>query len=216
MSDSDMSALRDHDWNISITPESEMHFGHGQETSRFVQDQAFLGFDTNWTFAGDILTQARLWLQNVRGISCTKTLKQGFIPKENPMLVEDAFLLSTRQGGRTVRRDDVGVLKVRARADIVVFHGNSPNTTGWTDPIAAVVLHANVGDIDYVLVGGDFRKRDRKLVLKKGDWTEFRKKFAEIARRIQRENTEREPLGEKFWGVGEWGDVEIITTRHRL
>ena len=84
---------------------------------------------------------------------------------------------------------------------------------GWTDPIAAVVLHANVGDIEHVLVGGEFRKRDGKLLLKNGDWTDFRKKFAEIARRIQGQNRERPPRGEKLFGVGEWGDVETMTTR---
>lgn len=213
LTENDQQALRENDWNISITPESEMHYGHGQENSRFHQDQASLGIDTNWTFSGDILTQARLWLQNVRGISYTKTVKNGLIPKENPMSVEDAFLLATRQGGRAVRRDDIGVLKVGAKADIVIYNGDSPNMVGWTDPIAAIVLHANVGDIESVFVGGEARKRDGKLILKEGEWTDFRKKFAEVARRIQGQNTERMPRGEKFWGVGEWGDVEVMTTR---
>lgn len=211
----DQQALREHDWNISITPESEMHYGHGQVDSRFAQDQASLGIDTNWTFSGDILTQTRLWLQNVRGISYTKTVKDGFIPKETPMSVEDAFLLATRQGGRALRRDDLGVLKVGAKADIVVYSGDSPNMVGWTDPIAAIVLHANVSDIESVFVGGEVRKKNGKLVLKKGEWAEFREKFAEVARRIQGQNTERPARPEKFWGVGEWGDVEKMTTRRQ-
>ncbi|KAK3711968.1 hypothetical protein LTR37_009280 [Vermiconidia calcicola] len=208
------AALRKHDWNLSITPESEMHYGHGQQTSRLVQDHASLGVDTNWTFSGDILTQARLWLQSVRNVSYNKTLDSGRIPRENPMAVEDAFLLATRQGGRAVRRDDVGVLKVGAKADIVCFNGNSPNMVGWTDPIAAVVLHANVGDIEHVMVGGEFRKRNGKLILKEGEWEDFSKKFAEAARRIQAK-VNVPPQPEKFMGVAEFGEVESMTTRRQ-
>ena len=213
LTESDRKALRDHDWNLSVTPESEMHYGHGQQTSRLIQDQASLGVDTNWTFAGDILTQSRLWLQSVRNVSYNNTLDKGLIPRNNPMSVEDAFLMATRQGGRAVRRDDLGVLKVGAKADIVVFDGDSPNMVGWTDAVAAVVLHANVGDIEQVLVGGEFRKRDRKLVLKKGNWAEFSKNFAATARRIQSENSSLPPLPETFFGAGQWGDTEVTTTK---
>ena len=104
-----------------------MHYGHGQQTSRLVQDQGSLGIDTNWTFSGDILTQTRLWLQSARNASYNKQLDTGKIPKQNPMSVEDAFLLATRQGGRAVRRNDVGVLKVGAKADIVCFDGTYAN-----------------------------------------------------------------------------------------
>ena len=85
---------------------------------------------------------------------------------------------------------------------------------GWTDPIAAVILHANVGDVTDTMVGGSFVKRDRKLVLKKGgDWVDFSKKFAEVAERIQGENSNLIPLPNKFFGVGEFADVEIMSTR---
>ena len=115
-----------------------------------------------------------------------------------------------------MQRDDIGVLKVGAKADIVVYSGDSPNMAGWTDPIAAIVLHANVSDIESVFVGGEERKKDGRLFLKKGEWADFRDKFAEVARRIQGNNTERPARGEKFWGVGEWGDVEAMTTRRKL
>lgn len=213
--EAEIKALREHDWSISITPESEMHFGHGHQTSRLVLDQASLGIDESFTFSGDILTQARLFLQSARNVSYNNALDTGNIPRQTPMTVEDAFLLATRRGGRAVRRDDIGVLKVGAKADIVCFDGDSPNMVGWTDPIAAVVLHANVGDIQHVMVGGEFRKRDGKLVLKQGNWPEFSKKFAEVARRIHEENPKPQPLPEKFWGMKDFTDVETMTTRRR-
>ncbi|KAF3347044.1 hypothetical protein VdG2_04786 [Verticillium dahliae VDG2] len=52
--------LKATDQHISITPESELHYGHLHPTSHLLLDQASLGVDTHFTFSTDILTQARL------------------------------------------------------------------------------------------------------------------------------------------------------------
>lgn len=215
LSEEDMRALREHDLFTSITPESEDHYGHGQITGRLISDQASLGVDTAWTFSADILGQARLWLQTVRNSNYQKTLDKGVLPKENPMKVEQAFLLATRQGGRALRRSDIGVLQVGAKADLIVFNGESPNMIGWRDPVAAVMLHANTGDIEHVLVGGEFRKRDFKLVNMKLAWSDLRAKFLEAARRIQPQMATPPPLADKLWGMCPMGDVGIASTIRR-
>ena len=182
--------------------------GHGQKTSRTVHDHAALGTDTNWNISGDMVHSARLWLQSVRGAIYQQTLDKGQTPRANPMLVADAFLLATRQGGRALRRDDIGVIKVGAKADLVCFDGDSPNMVGWTNAVAAVMLHSNVGDVKHVLVNGEWRKRDGHLVTKTESWDTIRTKFAKVARRIQEENAHPPSLPDKFWGGGEYGDVE--------
>ncbi|KAK4934757.1 hypothetical protein LTR10_024061 [Elasticomyces elasticus] len=211
VSSKDIDLLRQHDQHISITPESEMHYGHGQDTSRFIHDQASLGIDTQWTFSGDILLQARLWLQYVRGHQSTEILKRGHIPNQTPMSVMDAFLLATRNGGRALHRDDIGVLKVGAKADIVCFDGRSPNMLGWTDPVAAVVLHSNIADIKHVMIGGQFRKRNGKLILKSGNWEEMSVQFTETAQRIQQAFRVPPPLPESIWGKHEFEDVPNVS-----
>lgn len=122
--------------------------------------------------------------------------------------------MATRQGGRALRRDDIGVIKVGAKADLVVFNGDSPNMLGWSDPIAAVVLHANPGDIEHVLVDGEFRKRDFRLVDKVLAWGKVRERFLEASRRIQEHIKVPPPMPERLWGVGESGDVEMVSTRY--
>lgn len=97
-----MHALRQHDLFISINPESECHYDHGQTTGHLITDQASLGVDTYWTFSGDILSQSRLWLQSVRSRNYQKTLDSGILPNKNTMAVEQAFLVATRQGGRAL------------------------------------------------------------------------------------------------------------------
>ncbi|KAF2219778.1 hypothetical protein BDZ85DRAFT_298684 [Elsinoe ampelina] len=214
LTDADIQALRDHDLYASITPESECHFGHGQISGKHISDQASLGIDTAWTFSGDMITQARLWLQIVRKQNYEQTLARGLLPNASPMEVEQAFLLATRQGGRALRRDDIGVLKVGAKADIVIFNGDSPNMLGWSDPVAAIILHANASDIEHVIVDGKFRKRDFKLVDggAKLSWEAVKARFVEAARRIQLQLETVPPLPDKLWGFGEFGDVEKAST----
>ncbi|KAK5196793.1 hypothetical protein LTR72_001786 [Exophiala xenobiotica] len=208
----DMDYLRQHDQYVSITPESEMHYGHGQDTSRSIHDQAALGIDTNFTFSNDILLQARLWLQNMRGLCSTEILKRRNIPKQTPMAVVDAFLLATRNGGRSLRRDDIGVLKVGAKADIVCFDGSSVNMLGWTDPVAAIILHSNVGDIKHVMIGGQFRKKNGQLVLKCGEWEDISKRFKRTSQRIQEAFRNPPPLPEAVWGRDTFEDNPKVTT----
>ncbi|KAK4165598.1 amidohydrolase family protein [Cladorrhinum sp. PSN259] len=176
--------LRSTNQYISITPESEMHYGQAHPVSYNIQDQASLGIDTHITFSTDILTQARIWLQQARYERYLDVLKQNKLPGSNPMSVEQAFLLATRNGALALRRgDDLGGIFVGAKADLVVWDGNSPAMLGWVDPVAAVILHASVGDIDDVLVDGKWAKRGGKLVAR--GYPEARTKFLRTAKRLQ-------------------------------
>ena len=62
---------------------------------------------------------------------------------------------------------------------------------------------------------GEFRKRDFRLVDDGGrtGWNQVRRRFVEAARRIQSQMAEPPSLGERLWGVSEFGDVERVSTR---
>jgi cytosine/adenosine deaminase-related metal-dependent hydrolase len=176
--------LRKTNQYLSITPESEMHYGHTHPWSYFIQDQAALGVDTHFTFSTDILTQARIWLQSARYYFFDKVLNNLEIPRNNPMSVVQAFSLATRAGGLALRRPDLGVIKKGAKADLIVWNAaESPALLGWTDPVAAVMLHASVGDILHVTVNGDFVKRDGKLSA--SNYKETKKQFLRSAKKIK-------------------------------
>jgi cytosine/adenosine deaminase-related metal-dependent hydrolase len=175
--------LRSTNQFISITPESEMHYGHDHPRNHLIQDQAALGIDTHMTFSTDILTQARIWLQSVRLTLSRAVLENWHVPSTNPMSVVQAFLLATRQGGLALRRPDLGVIREGAKADLVVWNGRSPGMLGWVDPVAAVMLHANVGDIKHVMVDGVFQKRNGSLTAK--SYAELQSDFTKVAVEIQ-------------------------------
>ncbi|KAF5567491.1 amidohydrolase family [Fusarium napiforme] len=177
--------LRQTNQYLSITPESEMHYGHTHPHSYYIQDQAALGVDTHFTYSTDILTQARIWLQSVRYFFFDKVLSGWEVPKNNPMSVVQAFSLATRAGGLALRRPELGVIREGAKADLIVWNAvESPSLLGWTDPIAAIMLHASVGDILHVMVNGDFVKRDGKLAI--ANYSTIRRSFLESARRIKK------------------------------
>ncbi|EKG09534.1 hypothetical protein MPH_13384 [Macrophomina phaseolina MS6] len=146
-------------------------------------DQAALGVDTHAFQSSDLVTQARVFLQNTRSAVTDELFKKWQAPRSNPMSVVQAFLLATRNGGLALRRPDLGVLSVGAKADVVVWDGTSPSLLGWVDPVAAIILHSNVGDVEHVLVDGKFVKRDHKLVV--GDYGSVKSRFLDAAKRIQ-------------------------------
>lgn len=213
----DTKLLREADQFVSITPESEMHYGHDNEHSHEIMDQCALGVDTHFTFSTDMVTQARIWLQATRRDLYRQKLAKQTIGHPNPFDVEQAFYLATYAGGRALRRDDLGVIKVGAKADIVVFDGDSSNMLGWVDPIAAIILHSNVGDVRHVLIDGKWRKRDGKLVqAMNGDsWEAVKERFLKSARHIQKEwATKPAPKIEgSFFGITPYATVEKVNVR---
>ncbi|KAJ6600575.1 amidohydrolase [Mycena vulgaris] len=179
--------LREFNQYVSITPESEMHYGHGDRGSYLIQDQASLGVDTQFTFSVDIIGQMRIWLQSTRLGLYQETLDRFKIPSNTPMTVRQAFLLGTRNGGLALKRPDLGVLREGAKADVLVFSTDAIGLVGWSDPVAAIVLHSNVADIEEVYVDGKLVKKGGKMVV---DWQE--KGFADRLR--QSANKFREAL----------------------
>ncbi|KAJ7281535.1 amidohydrolase [Mycena rebaudengoi] len=159
--------LREFNQYVSITPESEMHYGHGRRSSYLIQDQAALGVDTHFTFSIDIIGQMRMWLQTTRLELYQETIDRFKIPSNTSMTVRQAFLLGTRNGGLALKRPDLGVLREGAKADVLVFSTDAIGLLGWSDPVAAIVLHSNVADIEDIYVDGRLVKKGGKLVV---DW----------------------------------------------
>ncbi|CAF9926908.1 MAG: hypothetical protein GOMPHAMPRED_004260 [Gomphillus americanus] len=192
----DFYLLRQTNQYLSITSESEQHYGHGHPWSRLIMDQSALGIDTHFTYSGSMVQQARNWVQSVREQVMVNTIlvPEFKVPANSAMSVRQAFSLITRHGGLAFRRDDLGVIKPGAKADIVVFDGTTPNMLGWNDPIAAIVLHSNLGDIEHVLIDGKFVKKDGKLTYP--DYKNVQTRFIQSAQRIQ-----------NIWLTMDWGSL---------
>lgn len=128
--------------------------------------------------------QARIRLQSVRRMLNREVVRSQRLPANNPMSVAQAFLLVTRNGALALHRNDIGILAPSTKADLLVWNGRSPSILGWSDPVAAIMLHASIGDIKHVMVDGVFKKRDGRLVV--DGYERLQERFLRSAERIQR------------------------------
>ena len=96
-----------------------------------------------------------------------KYLAQDKAPNSVHYTVAEAYNLVTIRGARAAKMGDrVGSIAEGKQADLVIFSGTSPGMVGAAqhDPVAAIILHSNPSDVEYVIVDGVLRKSAGKLV----------------------------------------------------
>jgi cytosine/adenosine deaminase-related metal-dependent hydrolase len=164
----DSELLAKHGGFVSSTPDTEMQMGHGMPVCFDTPLSPFcsLGVDCHSNNSSDVMTQMRLALQSARAVRNQKFIDQGKLPRTVKHTVEDVFNLGTILGAKAVgMENEIGSLAVGKRADIVIFDGTSPATAcvAEENPIAAIILHASIRDVDTVIVNGVIRKEKGQL-----------------------------------------------------
>ena len=169
LSAADIERLNKARASISSTPDTELQMGHGDIVC--FREGCFgissLGIDCHSNNSGDMVSQMRLALQHERSSRNSKIIAEGKSTLSLNLFVQDAFALGTIKGARAIQMEDkLGSIKVGKLADLVIFDGNSPGMICATeeDPVAAIVLHSSVRDIDTVIVDGEIRKQDGNLL----------------------------------------------------
>ena len=76
-------------------------------------------------------------------------------------MLEMATINGARVAGLEAR---TGSLTPGKKADVVVIDGGALNVAPIIDPVAAVTLCADVSNVDTVIIDGQVRKRDGKLL----------------------------------------------------
>jgi cytosine/adenosine deaminase-related metal-dependent hydrolase len=97
------------------------------------------------------------------------------------LTARDALRLATRGGASVLRRDNIGSLEPRKRADIAVWSLNGLELAGAADPVAGLVFSAP-HRVDRLFVGGQEIVRDGQL--KRADETEIARLHRAQARRF--------------------------------
>ena len=96
--------------------------------------------------------------------------RQETMPDKLAIKARDVLELATIKAARCFGLDTkIGSLTPGKEADVVLLRKNDINMRAVPDPIAAIVLHAGVANVDTVIVGGNIVKRDGKLTY--GDLT---------------------------------------------
>lgn len=167
--------------SVSITPEVEMQMGLGlPPTGAALAARANMniGTDVVTSLSTDMFTQMRFLIQTQRALNNDTFHKREAMPDKLAMTVRQVLELATIKSAQCFGLDDrIGSLAPGKEADIVLLRKSDINMRAVADPISAIVLHANVANVDTVIVGGNIVKQNGKLTHR-----DLSQKLAELER----------------------------------
>jgi 5-methylthioadenosine/S-adenosylhomocysteine deaminase len=166
----------DHEWQrvadtggtISIAAQVELQMGHGWPPVNKSYEfglRPSLSIDVVTTVPGDQFTQMRAAFGAERArVNATCWQANTDVP-ENMLTARQMLEMATIHGAHVAGLEDkTGSLTPGKKADIVLIDAQAINVAPVIDPVAAVVLCADVSNVDTVIVDGVVRKRHGKLV----------------------------------------------------
>jgi cytosine/adenosine deaminase-related metal-dependent hydrolase len=114
--------------------------------------------------------------------------------------VSDVFRLATIDGAHCLGMGHLlGSIERGKKADLILIDNQSPTALGTArdQSAAAIVLHANVGDIRWVIVDGQVKKKHGKLVLDQSQsWAEITTELETSRNRLMKSFDEKFSAGE--------------------
>ncbi|MCP3398537.1 amidohydrolase family protein [Bradyrhizobium sp. CCGB20] len=154
--------------SFSVTPENEMIQGHGFPiTGRLLKRgvRPTIGIDLESILAGDLFSAARVALSMQRALDNAESRKaSGTIPATTTIPVREALRWITTEGARMLGREhQIGSLTPGKLADLVVINASDLNLFPVHDPVATVVMQTSLANIEAVMIGGAWKKRNGQL-----------------------------------------------------
>ncbi|MDB5618156.1 amidohydrolase family protein [Tardiphaga sp.] len=155
--------------SFSVTPENEMHQGHGFPiTGRLLKLGArpSLGVDLESVLAGDMFGVGRVALSMQRALDNAESRRTiGAIPASTTITTREALGWITIEGARMLGRESsIGSLTPGKKADLVVINGTDLNLCPVHDPVSTVLMQTSIANVESVMVDGVWRKRGGRLL----------------------------------------------------
>ena len=167
-SEHEWQRVKDTGGTISVAPQVELQMGHGWPPVNKAREfglRPSLSIDVVTTVPGDMFTQIRAAFGAERARVNAVTWELGTPTPETMLTARDMLTMATLDGAHVAGLEDrTGSLTPGKQADIVVIDATAIGVAPVHDPVAAVTLSADVSNVEHVIVGGVFRKRDFRLV----------------------------------------------------
>ncbi len=169
LSDEQLRRFVDLGVSFSVTPENEMAQGHGHPITgrlRALGTAPSLGVDLESAVGADMLTVARMALASQRALdNAAQRQRDDSIPPTSTVPVAEALDWITLRGAAMLGfADRIGSLTPGKQADVIVLSGGRLAMWPVHDPVASVVMQGSGARVRDVLVGGEWRKRDHRLL----------------------------------------------------
>lgn len=157
---------------ISVAPQVEMQMGHGWPPVMKAIAHGLrpsLSIDVVTTVPGDMFTQMRAAFGADRARVNAECFASDSAVPDTMLTARRVLESATRDGAYVAGLEDrTGTLTPGKRADVVVIDATALSVAPVIDPVAAVVLCADVSNVETVIVDGQVRKRDGKLLADTG------------------------------------------------
>ncbi|MCD7444667.1 amidohydrolase family protein [Streptomyces lincolnensis] len=153
---------------FTTTPENELGQGHGTPVTGSLlrlHGAPSLGTDIDTAVPGKVLTAARIALAHQRGLDHARHRQEtGMHAGTASVTARQALAWATVEGAKALGlADRVGRIEAGMQADLVAVDARAVNLWPAHDPVATV-LHADIANIEAVMVAGTWRKRDHALL----------------------------------------------------
>ncbi|MEU6912495.1 amidohydrolase family protein [Streptomyces olindensis] len=173
---------------FTSTPENELGQGHGTPiTGPLLRLDAApsLGTDIDTAVPGKLLTAARIALAHQRSLDHARHRQTtGMHANTASVTAKQALAWATVEGAKALGlADRVGRIEVGMQADLVAVDARALNLWPAHDPVATA-LHADIANIEAVMVAGTWRKRDHALLAPRLD--EVKDRLRESGERLSR------------------------------
>lgn len=168
LSDDELKYIVDTGGTFSIATAVEMQMRHGMPPlDRILRLGArpSLSVDVETNVPGDMFTQMKAAFQCQRALVNQRALYGGSFEGENLVTVQDVLEFATIEGARTVGlAHKTGSLTPGKEADIIMLRADRLNVFPLNDPVGAVVVGADTGNVDSVFIAGRAMKRNGQLL----------------------------------------------------
>ncbi len=118
----------------------------------------YLARGVNMTLGTDTCPQSM-----IEGLRYTAVVSKLVDRQTEVATAADVFNAATLAGAKALGRDDLGRIAPGAKADLLLWRGDSLFMTPLRDPIRNIVYSAAAEDLDTVLIDGEVRMRGRDI-----------------------------------------------------
>jgi 5-methylthioadenosine/S-adenosylhomocysteine deaminase len=153
---------------FTVTAEIELQMGYGDPLTGLLHAcnaPVSIGTDVEPAVGSDMFTCMRMTLQHDRHRGIMAALAAtGARPQTSALTARDALSWITTGAAQIARLDGtVGSLTPGKQADIVMLRASDINLVPANDTVGCVVMQANPGNVDSVMIAGKFVKRGGRL-----------------------------------------------------
>ncbi len=154
--------------SFTTTPEVEMQMGHGLPITGRVRKHGVepsVGIDVETNIGSNMLQAARFALQVQRGVDNIAVNEAGDEVASTSIPSRRALEWATIEGAKALGLESkIGSLKTGKQADLILIRQDDIGAFPCYNPAETVLFQAETGNIDTVIVAGNIKKRDGKLL----------------------------------------------------